>query len=643
MCIIGALIASPHASNAAPQRPNLLFVIVDDLSARVGGAFRQPGLTPATPAIDRLQREGISFTRAYTRVTLCSPSRTALLTGLRPDTTRLWTIGPYFRDTTLAGPTRVTFPQALKAVGYNTTGAGKVWHPGTSSGGLRQWGGGDVGGDDMPYSWSYTTPPGADSRTQYWECDAWVNSTGQSSASAGLPHGAGCVTSAACIACLKVYNGTSGASWVATPCADECYVDNMIAKYTAGVLTAAAAAPDASPFAFFLGFKRPHLGLQVPIRYLDGYATDVPLAAHRMPPSGMPKAGWSTNGEIRSFHDVPPWVEVNSTFPGMLRDAKHAELRRAYYASVTWMDAQLGAVLDTLDATRLRESTWVVFCGDHGWSLGEHGNWAKVTLAESVARVPLIVAPPTGPAGDAYRRNATVGAGVHVTLMDLFPTFMDLLNASQAVPAGQLEGQSLVPLLLGDAPPTVRSTGEHDDPMAHEASDKAHRAPFSFALTQIVRQDRANCTPPDADLVPPFNPSSSDPIAAGVPTADGGSAADCVMGMSIRVIGWRYTLWCGFDYGSRNSSSTAGGGGSAGPVWSDVRGEELYDHRSDDSPIAPGETDGDADFNTSELANLAYDPAFADMRAALNAQLQAAWGPAVPGAGTALEQAAIYG
>lgn len=203
-------------------KPNLLFIIVDDLRAQLGGPFEQSTLTPN---LNALAARGVSFTRAYVQVSLCSPSRTSMLTGMRPDATKLWTIGPYFRNTSTAGARIVTLPQLLRGSGWPATGAGKVWHPGTSSGGDPSWGGGDVGGDDMPYSWSYSAPPSVDPRVLYWECDAWTNSTGQSTASAGVPGGAGCVTTPACLACLEKYNGTDQHAITVTPCPDECYVD----------------------------------------------------------------------------------------------------------------------------------------------------------------------------------------------------------------------------------------------------------------------------------------------------------------------------------------------------------------------------------------------------------------------------------
>ena len=189
---------------SAQKKPNLLFIIVDDLRAQLGGPFEQ---STQTPHLNALAARGVSFTRAYVQVSLCSPSRTSILTGMRPDATKLWTIGPYFRNTTAAAASVVTLPQLLRGSGWPATGAGKVWHPGTSSGGDPNWGTGGVGGDDMPYSWSITGPPGVDPRLLYWECDAWTNSTGQSAASAGIPGGAGCVTSPECLACLIKYNG----------------------------------------------------------------------------------------------------------------------------------------------------------------------------------------------------------------------------------------------------------------------------------------------------------------------------------------------------------------------------------------------------------------------------------------------------
>jgi len=620
------LILSLVVSNVCPldtPPQNLLFIIVDDLSARIQGLYEQPGLTPLTPNLLRLQHSGVTFTRAYTRVTVCSPSRTALLTGLRPEKTRLWTIGPYWRNTTRDASMNlfVTLPEAFKKLGYNTTGAGKVWHPGTSSGGLLSWGGGDVGGDDQPYSWSYEIPPGVDPRLLYWECDAWLNSTGQSTKSSMIENGTGCVTSNECIQCLEAYNATSTASpWVVSPCPDTCFVDPMIAQYVSETLQSKAlsylSSSSEKPFALFTGFKRPHLGFQVPQRFLDYYPESVPLSTFRVPSENFPRDAWAANGEIRGFKNLAPYVLENITLPGMLNDTIHSELRRAYYAAVTLMDDNLGKVLDVYEQSGLQNNTWIVFMSDHGYQLGEHGNWAKITLHENTARVPLIIVPPTGPAGNGYLRNVSIGSpeGAFVSLLDLFPTLSEIFNLSSAIPNNQLAGTSLVPLLQN-------KSFHHRN---HSSSSS-----FSASFTQIVRGDEgvSNCLNPDQDFALRLNVNNSDKprvVDDYSHYANNGLAQqpNCTMGLSVRIKNWRYSAWVDFNYGSAETN-----GENVGPRWSlgesCFRGEELYNHTLDDDDSTNGQ--GDNDFDTSELVNLAYDPEYASIKEELRLLVQEEW------------------
>lgn len=576
---------------AGSSPPNVLFIIVDDLRAQAG-AF---GQTTITPNIDRLAARGVTFTRAYVQISLCSPSRTSILTGRRPDSTRLWTIGPYFRNTTSAASSITTLPQLLRA-SMTTTGAGKVWHPGTSSGGDASWGDGGVGGDDLPWSWSMQAPPGVDPRVVFWECDAWVNSTGQSAASAGVPGGEGCVTSPECIACLIAHNGTDAHAVTVTPCPDECFVDSMVATRVSSVLSSAAASGES--IAFFAGFKRPHLGFQVPQHAFDLYPANVSIAESRDPPAGMPPAGWWENGETHGQADVRAFVLPNATFPGMLNDSIHAYLRRGYYASVSWMDSQLGRVLDTLDATGLSNSTWVTFIGDHGWSLGEHGEWAKQQLFENALRVPLIIAPPRGAAG--WRTNATVGPDeAFVEAIDLFPTIAELLGVQ---PPDGLEGRSMVPLL--------RSSSAVLAPLKSNFTVAAPlKSNFSCSFSQIVRADRP-CTSPSEELTPPPAPWDTDPPRR----APVGATSECLMGLSVRTLGWRYTTWLNFSYAE----------GSVGPRWDEVSGEELYDHTASDS--VSGGVDPGLDYDdASESVNVAAIPAFAAQKSAMLQLLKAGY------------------
>jgi iduronate 2-sulfatase len=584
LSVVLLLLSSVTLSSA---KDNLLFIIVDDLRAQAGGPFGQSTLTPN---LNALSARGVAFTRAYVQVSLCSPSRTSMLTGRRPDRTKLWTIGPYFRDTTRDAHNISTLPQTLKAQGWNASGAGKVWHPGTSSGGEPSWGGGGVGGDDQPYSWSDFVPAGVDSRVVFWECDAWMNSTGQSAASAGVPGGAGCVTSPACVACLQAHNGTDGHAVAVTPCADDCYVDNLVSARAAAALRARAASGEA--FAFFAGFKRPHLGFQVPQHAFDLYAPGQPIAADRAPPAGMPPAGWWRNGEMDGLPDVRPFVlpsAPSAPFPGRVNDTAHALLRRAYYASVSWMDSQLGLLLAALDAAGLAETTWVVFVGDHGWSLGEHGNWAKQQLFEHALRVPLVFAPPRGRAG--WRTNATVGAadGAFVEALDIYPTIAELLGAR----AEGLQGRSLAPFL--------RAPGA-----------RAAVANVSGALSQVVRADRP-CAPPAAARTPRPARGDSDPPRAPAPP----DAPPCLMGLSLRARGYRYTAWLNFSYAG------------AGALWDELEGEELYDHTVADAvPASAGAPDPGLDYDdASESVNVAADPHYAAVKEQLKAMLRAGFPP----------------
>jgi iduronate 2-sulfatase len=579
--------AASFVSSSAP--PNLLFIIVDDLRTEISHRYGQSEMI--TPGIAALQEAGITFTRAYTAVTVCSPSRTALLTGMRPDVTRLWTIGPYFRDTAgiNVGPSIITLPQILKTNGYNVTGAGKVFHPGTSSGGDINWGGGSVGGDDQPYSWTTDVPPGIDARLTYWECDCWTNGTGQSAKSAGIKGGQGCVTSPACVTCLEKYNATNKVSWVSSQCDEVCYVDTMTGDYIIDVIQNTQ---QLLPQATFVGFKRPHLGFFVPDWALNTYPVNQTIAKSREPPVSFPLSAWSDNGEIRGYRDVDAFVNQTGPYPGKLYDSKHAELRRAYYAAVTTMDAQVARVWKALEASGQRENTWVIFMADHGWALGEHGNWAKVTLFEDVARVPLIVVPPTGIAGNGFLRNSTV-SNYFVNLVDVFPTIAELLNITQ--PAGQLNGTSFVSLLR-QSPTSATGT-----------------TLFNASFTQIIRQDpRNNCSAPT--ISSQGDPNDSDPPINRNNNSDGGSGKEmCAMGLSMRVLSWRYTEWVGFDYVN------------ALPIWSDLRGVELYNHTLTDM-IIKNSDDIDNDFdNTAENFNLAGVPSAASIQSTLSAQLHAQW------------------
>ena len=199
---------------------NVLFIVSDDLRPEVGGAYGQNDFI-STPNIEALMDLGFTFTHAYCQQSLCGPTRASFLTGLRPDTTRVWKIGPYFRETMAnnTGLSVITLPQYFKEHGYYTIGAGKVFHPGTSSGGPCS----TEGGGDMPYSWSEA----------YWFCDQFYNATFQSMAMQQWPNGTGCIQDDDCVSCLES-NGCWGAdlkpSRCGAECDSKCFPDHAVAN-----------------------------------------------------------------------------------------------------------------------------------------------------------------------------------------------------------------------------------------------------------------------------------------------------------------------------------------------------------------------------------------------------------------------------
>ena len=375
------LLAAAALCAAAQAKVNILMIASDDMRPEIADPYGIPFMH--TPNIARLAKAGTSFRFAYCQVAVCAPSRTALLTGVRNDWTRVWTIGPYFRASmgTQADPAIFkTLPQMFKEHGYNTTGAGKIFHGGGPSGGQ-----GCCGGYDMPFSW---TEP-------YWDCDQFWTQLVQSPASVNWTYGAGntaqdkppyfkfvqsgtgCVQSPECIACLTEHSGLGHElSWAAAPCDDSCYPDGLVAEQTIRALRYKAAHPE-QPFFLAAGFKRPHLGFYAPQWAYDLYPNaSIALAQHRTPPVGMPEPAFCEYGSMRTFEDTDKGAMfINSSelsspaTPGksfqvkLLPDWKHYELRRGYYAAVSFVDAQVGKLLDTLEQLELRENTAVLMWG----------------------------------------------------------------------------------------------------------------------------------------------------------------------------------------------------------------------------------------------------------------------------------------
>ena len=432
---------------------NILFIGVDDLRPDIASIYGQSEVK--TPNLDKFISTSTTFRRSYCQIALCSPSRTSLLTGLRPDTTKVWSIGPYFRETMGdKGNSVVTLPQYFKLQGFYTIGVGKIFHPGTSSGGpSSSEGGGDGGWPFDPINGSWSEP--------YFFCDQFYNGTFQSPAMQNLPNAreanAGCVQSDACIECLRKADSYSGKhSWRGAKCDASCYPDGAVADEAVKRLNELKDMSE--PFFLAVGFKRPHLGWMAPQSYFDLYdVNNVSLAQHRMPPKDMPRVAFSQNGEMCGMDDVQ--CEKDENGYELVPESRHAELRRAYYAAVSFMDSQLGRVLDALEETGLDQNTAVVFWGDHGYQLGEHGLWCKITNFELATRVPLVMRLPN-------HTNPGSESTALVSLLDIYPTLLDIAGLP---PNPSLEGRSFRSLLTDSS------------------SDDTSSSSFNVSFSQFLR------------------------------------------------------------------------------------------------------------------------------------------------------------
>jgi iduronate 2-sulfatase len=368
------------AAAAERQRPNVLFIISDDLNNLLG-CYGDP--RAKTPNIDRLAARGVLFNRAYCQFPLCGPSRNCLLTGLYPNSTGILRNAQIFRQTI---PSQVSMPQRFRQEGYFAARIGKLYHYNVP----RSIG---TNGHDDPGSWELELNPAGVDRLEE-EPKIFTLTPGQ-------------------------FGGTL--SWYASPKPDGMHTDGLMAADAEWVLERCARQKD-RPFFLAVGFFRPHTPYVSPQRYFDQY-----------PVAEMPVV----QGVKEDQADIPPaGLGSYKREQDKLTDELRRQCVQAYYASISFVDAQVGRVLDALDRLGLAENTVVVFTSDHGYHMGEHGLWQKMSLFEESARVPLLIAAP-GIKGGAVAQSP-------VGLVDVFPTLAELCGLK---PPENLQGQSLVPML----------------------------------------------------------------------------------------------------------------------------------------------------------------------------------------------------
>ena len=415
-----ALLSSPFLASCAviaqkqeTQKKNILFIAVDDLKPLLG-CYGDP--LAKTPNIDRLASRGAIYTHSYCQQAVSGPTRASLMTGKAPDYTKVWDLKTLIRD---MNPDIVTLPQHLQSQGYTTAGIGKIFDPRS------------VDKNEDKVSWS----------VPYFHYEELLdNSTGDILlASYRNPTLRAEITKYEEEGKAKGLKGNGLRTFVtekvkpSTECLDindEAYSDGAIAK---GAIDFLENRKDNNPFFLAVGFKKPHLPFVAPKKYWDLYKrNDMPLAEYRKKALNSPEFAYHNSSELLSYTDIPAVYEFTDINNTMLTEDKARELIHGYYACVSYMDAQVGKLLDELDKKGLTKNTVIVLWGDHGWHLGDHGLWNKHTNFEQAARTPLILVDPSV--------NKAVKVNAPVEFLDIFPTLCDV--AGVAIPSN-LDGKSL--------------------------------------------------------------------------------------------------------------------------------------------------------------------------------------------------------
>jgi arylsulfatase A-like enzyme len=384
ICLLADHAALAEGATPDHERPNVLFVVVDDLRPQLG-CYGHSQMK--TPHMDTFAKGGLLFNQAFCQQAVCSPSRISVLTGRRPDTTKIYDLQTHNRKTM---PDVVTLPQHFKNNGYHSQGFGKVYH----------------GGLDDELSWSVPHTPNR--AMQY--ADPEIIATVKRNGAEGWEQG----------------GKNKGPALEVANCADNELPDGYIADKAIHAMRAVRN----KPFFIAVGFEKPHLPFVAPQKYFEPYPLEaIHLPTDQTAPDGAPDIALTNWSEMRPYQGIPK--------QGPLTNRQAKELIRAYYAAVSFADAQVGRILDELNKLGLSDNTIVILWGDHGYQLGEQGLWCKHTNYENSTRTVLMIRAP-----GHTRTNTHTDALVE--LIDIYPTLCELVGLTK--PSG-LEGTSFVPLL----------------------------------------------------------------------------------------------------------------------------------------------------------------------------------------------------
>jgi iduronate 2-sulfatase len=401
--ILELVTALGFAAVQAAQKPNVLLILVDDLKPAMGCYGDNAAITPN---MDALARRGMQFDMAYCNQAVCAPSRFTLMLGAHSTSTGLYGLGSNLRK---AWPGAVTMPQYFAKHGYRTESLGKVFHIGHGNQGDPE---------------SFSVPHFHDKVIEYLDPESTDGGklTREEALFTNQKLG-------------QIRSLPRGAAYESPVVNDTDYADGRVAEETVKRLKAAKQrlGKDGTPFFITAGFVRPHLPFSAPKKYWDMHdPANLPMPVNKAFPKDAPKVALKRGGEIAAFKPVPPNGEIDEELT--------RKLIHGYYASTSYVDAQIGKVTSALEQLGLAKETIVVLWGDHGWHLGDLSIWTKHTNFEQANRIPIIVIAP----GLAKQGSAT---GQLAETVDLYPTLAEL--AGLPAPSGPqpIDGVSLVPVL----------------------------------------------------------------------------------------------------------------------------------------------------------------------------------------------------
>jgi arylsulfatase A-like enzyme len=415
LLLAGPFAAAPAQANPDGPKKNVLFIAVDDLKPLLGCYGDN---IAKTPNIDELAKRGAIFTHSYCQQSVSGPTRASLLTGMCPDRTKVWDLQTLIRD---KNPDVVTLPQHMKGSGYETAGIGKIYDPRSVD--KKQ---------DKP-SWSsyikcenFYNPNYGEPALSYYQ-DPETKKLYKKYEEEAIAQG---------VEKRKIRDYIQDRvrpSVEAANVPDDAYMDGAIAL---GAIDYINSSKHDKPFFLAVGFKHPHLPFCAPQKYWDLYKrSEMPLAQYRKKAVGSPDFAYHTSPELQAYTDIPSLISFSDIENAILPDDKARELIHGYYAAISYIDAQVGMVVEALRKKGLDKNTVIVLWGDHGWHLGDHGLWNKHTNFEQATHTPLIIVDPS-------IKPSKVDAPVE--FLDIYPTLCDLTGVSKP---SHLDGTSVVELM----------------------------------------------------------------------------------------------------------------------------------------------------------------------------------------------------